>query len=299
LATRKAAAATAEPVDDGLVEIAEDIFKDDRVDTDWDSGGLIERIARITASLPDLQPKGENKFFNYRFITDKQVLGILRPRLSRAKILIVPEHVEEYAFVEMTTQKGGTSHLTKIRVDWRVMCATGSEAESFPMQSLGYGDDSGDKGANKAFTAAFKNVLLKLFEIGGESDDLEADEEADKRAKARESGARQVTEAVIGKAEVENVERGGKASRATEAQIARVGQYVRDLSFSADAFAAFVKKKMGLAISLGDKPWDDVRRFLEGMGGEHIGELIAHLDELLNAVSSEEAIRDDPSGYGA
>jgi hypothetical protein len=283
---RKAAAAP--PVDDGLVDIveaAEVIFADDKVDTNWADGGLYVRISRIIESLPDLKPGGENKFFNYRFITDKQVLGILRPRLSRARIVIVPETVEEIDNQTLTTAKGGTSYMSRIRVTWRVVDGIGGE--SFTGQSLGYGDDSGDKGANKAFTAALKNFLLKLFEIGGDTDDLEGDEEADKRAKTRESGSRRVETAAIGDATVEGVERGGKAKGATEAQVARVGQYIRDLTMDAEAFSAFLKRKFNLDLALGDDPWVAVKNILEGMTGVQIGKVIAALDELYNTVEAQ------------
>jgi hypothetical protein len=290
MATRKAAAAP-EPVDDGLVDIAEEIFKDEKIDTNWAEGGLVVRISRIIESLPDMQPKGDNKHFGYRFITDKQVLGVLRPRLSRARIIIVPETIEEIENQILTTAKGGTSYMSRIRVTWRVM--DGINGESFTGQSLGYGDDSGDKGANKAFTAALKNFLLKLFQIGGDSDDLEADAETDKRAAARESGSRRVDRADIGDASVGDVERGGKAKNATEAQITRVGQYARDLKLDAPALGAVIFNVLDMTITFGEEPWQDIRAFLEGLTGTQIGKLIRALDDLSSAVDDEPS----PLGY--
>jgi len=282
MATRKAAA----PVeDDGLVDIAEEIFKDEKIDTDWASGGLYVRIARIIESLPDIKPKGTNKFFNYQYITDKQVLGVLRPRLSRARIIIVPETVREYGWETLPTAKGGVSYTTKIEVVWRVV--DGIAGESFTGMSLGYGDDSGDKGANKAFTAALKNFLLKLFEIGGDTDDLEADEETDKRAASRESGSRRVSSVKVEDAPEVDVERGGKAVHATETQIQRVGQYARDLKLDPEALGGVILKVVGVSITFGDEPWVNIKNALEGMTGVQIGKLIAALDEILQSVSSD------------
>jgi hypothetical protein len=281
MATRKAAA----PVDDGLVDIveaAQEIFADLRP-IDYTEGDLYVRIAKIIESLPDVKPEGDNTFFKYKFITDKQVNGLLRPRLARARIIIIPETVEELECMVLTTAKGGTSYMSRIRVTWRIV--DGKNGDTFTGQSLGYGDDSGDKGANKAFTAAFKNFLIKLFQIGGDTD-IEEDEAADKRASIRESGARRVDQVTIGEAGVENVERGGKASNATEAQLARVGQYVRDLSLTSEAFATLLRKKTGAALTLGDKPWEDIRKVLEGMSGTQIGKLITELDDLYNTVGS-------------
>jgi hypothetical protein len=273
-------------------EEAKEVFAGDLVAVDHvytDPEGkplpLVARLAKIMGDLPVLDPEGNNKFFNYRFIKDKQVLGIVRPRLARQLILIVPETVEEREVVQMTTQKGGTSLMTRITVTWRIV--DGINGESFTGQSVGYGDDSGDKGANKAFTAALKNFLIKLFQIGGEPD-IEEDEGTDTRAKARESGAKQISKAVIGDATVENVERGGKAKKATEAQVSHVGQYVRDLHMDPTSFSAFLMRKFEIHIEFSDDPWVDIKNLLEGMDGTSIGAVIAALDELLNTVDKPE-----------
>jgi len=294
MATRKAAAP---PADDGLVDIveaAEEIFADEKVDTNWAEGGLYVRISRIIESLPDLQPAGNNTFFKYKFITDKQVLGVLRPRLSRARIVVVPETIEEIDNQTLTTAKGGTSYMSRIRVTWRVV--DGLNGESFTGQSLGYGDDSGDKGANKAFTSAFKNFCLKLFQIGGDTD-LEEDEETDRRAKSRSSGSGRVESVTIGDATIEGVERGGKTSKATEAQITRVGQYARDLQLDAGALAGVIKRTLEIETQLGDEPWTDIKHTLEGMAGKDIGKLIAALDDLYQTATGSGDDEPSPSGY--
>jgi hypothetical protein len=248
---------------------------------------LVARLAKIMGSLPVIEPEGENTFFKYKFVKDKQVLGIVRPRLSQQRIIIIPETVEEADPIEMKTAKGGTSLMTRIKVTWRIL--DGVTGETLTGQSLGYGDDSGDKGANKAYTAALKNFLIKLFEIGGEPD-IEEDEGTDKRAKARESSAPTVEKAVIGDAEVGDVERGGKASAATDAQIARVGQYIRDLHMDPESFAALVKKETDTTLTLGDEPWVDIKSYLEHLSGRRIGGLIAILDKLYKATVDVEEV---------
>jgi hypothetical protein len=297
---RKVTDATAEIA---ATEIAKEVFTGDIATVDHiytnpggDPLGLVARLAKVMGDLPVLEPAGKNKFFNYKFITDKQVLGIVRPRLSRQLILVIPETVEEREPIQMTTQKGGTSLMTRITVTWRVVC--GISGESFTGQSVGYGDDSGDKGANKAFTAALKNYFLKLFEIGGDAD-IEEDEDTDKRAKTRESGSSIVGSAVIGETSVEGVERGGKASAATEAQISRVGQYIRDLQMDAPAFAALLSRKFDTTLSLGEDPWQDVRSFLTSLTGTRIGKIIAALDEMYAAIADAHTEEAEGGGYGS
>lgn len=245
--------------------------------------GLHARIAKITAALPDVTPQGENKHFNYKFISDKQVLGMLRPRLSEQMITIIPETVEERPEIPLETKSGGRSMLSRILVTWRVV--DGINGESFTGQSLGYGDDSGDKGANKAYTAALKNFLIKLFLIGGDTD-IESDEETDKRAKARSSGAQVVEQVVIGDSAIEGVKRGGRSTKGTETQINRIGQYVRDLRLDPGAVAALIMKVLDDHIELGEKPWEDVRSYFEAQTAEDLGKLVAKLDELNEAATA-------------
>ena len=247
-------------------------------DSDGKPLPLVVRLAMIMGSLPDFQPEGRNTHFNYKFITDKQVLGAVRPRLARQRILVVPETVVENTPVELTTLKGGHSLLTRMTVTFRIV--DGLTGESFTGQAVGYGDDSGDKGANKAYTAALKNFFIKLFEIGGESD-LESDEETDKRAGARESGARQVNEVEIGDAQIEGIQKGGRSTRATEAQIARVGVFLRELELNAEATANLIDRILHDKITLGPNPWNDVKDYLDGMNAEDIGALLQSMEKLV------------------
>lgn len=257
--------------------------------------GLHARIARIKGDLPDIDPEGTNKHFNYKFFSNLQIMGIFRPRLARQMIVVIPETVEENEPKELKTSKGGSSLLTRIKVTWRVVDAL--NGESFTGQSLGYGDDSGDKGANKAYTAALKNFLMKLFEVGGDADDLEEDEEADKRAKAREAGSERVRSVEIGDAEITGVKRGGRSEKATDAQVARVGQYIRDLELTPKAFATFADNVLGDALELSeDHPWDDVKAYLEDLSGKDIGKLVARFDAVMNRAAEDEARDEEARG---
>jgi hypothetical protein len=161
----------------------------------------------------------------------------------------------------------------------------GISGESFTGQSVGYGDDSGDKGANKAYTAAQKNFLIRLFEIGGEPD-IEEDESTDKRSKAREAGSERVSAVVVGDSTIEGVERGGKASKATDAQVARVGQYARDLQLDSDALSGVIHKVLEKDVPASDEPWQAIKVTLESLTGKQIGALIAALDDLYQSTSA-------------
>lgn len=207
--------------------------------------GLVARLAEVIAGLPDVQPEGVNAFFKYKFISDKQVLGLLRPRLSRAGIVIVPETVEEGTYLDLTTAKGGHSRMTRMLVTFRVMDAFGGE--SFTGQALGYGDDAGDKGANKAYTAAFKNFLIKLCMIGGERD-IEEDEDTDKRAADAAGASRPIT--INPSQGVTGVKQGGRQTEVTAPQIKAIKAEVERLGITKVQLASAITAITGEEIAV-------------------------------------------------
>jgi hypothetical protein len=229
---------------------------------------LATRIALISGDLPDMTPQGKNDFHKYKFFTNTQILGMLRPRLAHQRIMIVPETVEEAPIIELTTAKGGTSRMTRLLVTFRVR--DGITGESFTGQAMGYGDDGGDKGANKAYTAAQKNFLLRLFEIGGESD-TEDDPTTDRRAEERERGT--ASRAVnVESASGEGVGRGGRSAGATDIQITSVSRYTRDLELDPATFSALSLRtiKEGPA----EPTWESIKEFVAKLDSDTIGTLL-------------------------
>lgn len=223
-------------------------------------GGLILRLSRIVAALPDVTPEGTNSFFKYKFISDKQVLGLLRPRLAKAGIVIVPETVEEGTYLELTTGAGKTSRMTRMLVTFRVMDAYGGE--SFTGQALGYGDDAGDKGANKAYTAAFKNFLIKLCMIGGESD-LEADEETDKRAADNSGSSRPITISQ-GKG-VSGVMQGGRQTQMTAPQAKAIIVEVERLGITNEQLLTAIKAITGEDVKVPDLTFKQAGEIIQAL----------------------------------
>lgn len=278
-----------------IFEEAKRIFEPETVDgvftgTDGQPLPLHARLAKIITGLPEVKPEGENKFFKYSFVTDKQVLGLIRPKLAQQRIVIYPETVIEQEPIEHATAKDGRSMLTRLHVTFRIV--DGLTGESFTGQAVGYGDDSGDKGANKAYTAALKNFLIKLFLMGGADRDIEADDETDRRARAREAGVAPVQQVEISETVVEGVARGGRSQKATEAQVATVSRLVMSTGITSPAaFSSMAEKVLGDPIEL--ETWQHVRKYLEAMSGPDIGKIIEYLSGL--------ADRDEASysGYDA
>lgn len=268
---------------------AQRIFYNDGVylRPDGEPLGLYERLARIIDSLPEVRPEGKNEHFKYSFVTDKQVLGLVRPRLATQRIIVYPETVTEQPFVELTTQKGGRSLLTRLHVVFRVV--DGITGESFTGEAVGYGDDAGDKGANKAYTAALKNFFIKLFLMGGADRDIEDDPETDRRARARETGVEPVREVEVKETTVEAVSRGGRSTTATKPQVDAVSRLVQALGIgNPDDFAKIVERVLGDPIEFNN--WPEVRKYLEHLPGTDIGKVIEAMSEM------EERLNDAPYG---
>jgi len=236
---------------------------------------LYGRLAKIMGSLPEVRPEGKNEHFKYQFVTDKQVLGMVRPALARQRIMVVPETVTEQEPIHRETGRGGSSMLTRLHVVFRVV--DGINGESFQGEAVGYGDDSGDKGANKAYTAALKNFFIKLFLMGGADRDIEDDPDTDRRAKTRESGVAPVQSVQVKETVVEGVARGGRSNTATEAQVAAVSRLVASLGLTPARFAGAVEIILGDAIDFGS--WGEVKTYLEAQSGEAIGKIIESLSE--------------------
>jgi len=274
-----------------VFEEAKRIFEPESVDGIYtDAKGeplsLVSRIAKITASLPEVKPEGENQHFKYKFVTDKQVLGLIRPKLAKQHIIIVPDTVTEQEPINQETQRGGRSMLTRLHVVFRVI--DGLSGDTFTGEAVGYGDDSGDKGANKAYTAALKNFLIKLFMLGGADRDIEDDPETDKRASARERAVAPVQAVEVKETIVESVARGGRSSTATLAQVQAVSRLVASLGLTPQRLAGAIEIILGKP-DLEFRNFGDAKLFLEALSGEEIGQVIESLSNDEEAQVGEEA----------
>jgi hypothetical protein len=279
-----------------IVAEAQRIFEHDGVYTG--SNGLplslYGRLSKIIESLPEVKPEGENQHFKYKFVTDKQVLGLLRPRLATQRIIVIPETVVENEPIQMETARGGRSLMARLHVTFRVI--DGIAGESFTGEAVGYGDDSGDKGANKAYTAALKNFFIKLFLMGGADRDIEDDPETDRRAKVRESGTAPVQSVQVKETVVEGVQRGGRSSKATEAQVASVSRLVASLGLTPQRLAGAIEIVLNVP-DLQFKGWAEVRTYLADLSGEDIGKIIESLSE--DEEAAQQQALDAGGGYGS
>jgi len=260
------------------------------------SPNLRKKIATIVGSIGDIEPDGYNKFHNYHYFSDEQISGLFRQRFADAGIILVPD-VEAFDIREFTTGGGKPSFLTTLHVRWSLLDADSDE--TITARTVGQGDDPGDKGSNKAMTGAFKYLLIKLAQIGGEGD-AEADEKADERHVKSEAAKPKV-----GDSDIKGVERGGRNANATDAQITKVRQLAADLGLNAAGVATVVEETLPKTKSKGieavhaapeDQQGPALVAFLGQLAADDIGKVVSALDDAKHG--ADEPV-DDGTGYGS
>ncbi len=146
---------------------------------------LAEKLARIMATVKPLPKEGSNP--QYKFVTVGQMLDLLRPEMAKAGIAILPK-VLSVEYVDAGQTQGG-AHKTACHMLAEFTLTDG--AESLTVVSAGEAIDSGDKAATKAFTAAQKQALSKLFMISADEDnDNDAADEQRTAPVARQAAPR-------------------------------------------------------------------------------------------------------------
>lgn len=197
---------------------------------------LVTKLATIMGELGNVEKKGFNKAQNYRFVRESDVVAALVPLLAKNHIILHTTITSHDMRPLYQTANGAQMWLTTITVDGTWM--DGETGETLPASTfIGYGADTGDKGIYKAMTGCEKYMLMKGFLIST-GDDPEADEKVDKTAAASTAAAGPR----IARGSQPGVQRGGKSSLATKAQISEVARLVRDLELDVDGFVVIASR---------------------------------------------------------
>ncbi len=127
---------------------------------------LAQRIVNVMKVVKPLAKLGENTFQHYSFVSVQQMIELLRPLMAEQGIAIVPQvRSAEYAEAGQTSNNNPITscHLS---VDWLITDGVTSMTGS----TEGEANDTSDKAANKAMTAAYKQLLAKLFHLSSDED---------------------------------------------------------------------------------------------------------------------------------
>lgn len=120
---------------------------------------IYESITKIMEEIPAIGKDQTNKTqgFKYRGIDD--VMNTLQPLLSKNKVFIVPQILEQTR-EEKTTNKGGNLIYSICKIKYIFYAEDGTYIEAV---TVGEGMDSGDKATNKAMAIAMKYALFQVF----------------------------------------------------------------------------------------------------------------------------------------
>lgn len=120
---------------------------------------IYESITKIMEEIPAIGKDQTNKTqgFKYRGIDD--VMNTLQPLLSKNKVFIVPQILEQTR-EERTTNKGGNLIYSICKIKYIFYAEDGTYIEAV---TVGEGMDSGDKASNKAMAIAMKYALFQVF----------------------------------------------------------------------------------------------------------------------------------------
>lgn len=133
----------------------------------------------IAAVMGDLSKSGiskeqTNTFDKYKFRGIDDVYNALAPLLAKHGLVVLPRVLERHS-VERESAKGGALFYVTVKVEFDFVSAEDSTTHTI----CAYGEamDRGDKGTNKAMTAAYKYACFEAFCIPTEGSD-DADSES-------------------------------------------------------------------------------------------------------------------------
>lgn len=143
---------------------------------DWGAvAKLNARVAKALDGVAVVIKDGKNMAQNYAYASIEEVSIVARKALTKAGLgFWVTTNTLDLE--ERVTDKG--SHMTRARVNVSLILSDPETGAVMITEAHGYGDDSMDKAANKAFTAAVKYGLMRAL-LMSTTDDSDADSETD------------------------------------------------------------------------------------------------------------------------
>lgn len=117
------------------------------------------QIPKVMAEVGAVSKTGNNSLQNYKFRKIDDIYNKLQPALHKHGVFIIPNIVETKE-ERFDSQKGTPQIRVKVKVAYNIFADDGSQVTAVVD---GEAIDSSDKATNKAFTAAFKYMLIQVF----------------------------------------------------------------------------------------------------------------------------------------
>lgn len=194
------------------------------------------RLSQILGLIGVIKKRGFNDFHRYPYAKEEDLVEEIRPMLSEYGIwieqglavsedgggdgIIPHQRVAQFKQRDNVTVESLTIITKRFRFVWWNPEAKQLQTTEWVLFG-GYGDDTGDKGYNKAETSAVKYFLMKTFMVAT-GNDPEADKAADERAARREAGPVNVQ-----RAQGRPAQPGGRQQQTSSAQTRQIGELLR------------------------------------------------------------------------
>lgn len=205
---------------------------------------IYTKLALVMAALKPVEKDGEIKFgsTNYSYQSVEGIVKALRQLMIDNSLIMFPISTDTCSV---------TNGLTTLRVGYRFVCT--EDGSSIDVVTAGQGQDSGDKGSNKAMSGALKYALKQVFmiEAGEDDPDKTASPAQYKQTGHQPSGVTYVYKEGIGK--------NGKPFKYVK-NIKTGTTVFSDNPDYSDALAAY-QKQQGIGEDLSEVNIDDTLKF--------------------------------------
>lgn len=120
---------------------------------------IFQSITKIMEEVPAIGKNKKNTQQGFMFRGIDDVMNTFQPLLSKYKVFIVPQVLEQIR-EERQTSKGGTLLYSICKVKYTFYAEDVSSVDAIV---VGEGMDSGDKATNKAMAIAMKYAMFQVF----------------------------------------------------------------------------------------------------------------------------------------
>lgn len=151
-------------------------------------GNVIEALALCIRDVKAVGKDGFNDQQKFHFRGVDAVVNAVHPVLARYRVVFVP-HAVERVVTAVTSKSGSAGRVIDVKLTYRVY-GPGGRDDYIDATVLGESADWGDKATAKAFSVAYRIVLLQVLNLP--TDDPDPDETAFEHVTSRAAQAAQV-----------------------------------------------------------------------------------------------------------
>lgn len=133
---------------------------------------IYQKMLLVMSEVRHVPKRGRNQYHGYDYATEADIVDHVRDLMAKARLIMLPMIIESTEESSIST-KQGTQRLIRVTINFRL--ADVDTGEVIGSSIIAEGCDSGDKALYKAYAAATKYWLMKLFLVPT-GDDPEQDQ---------------------------------------------------------------------------------------------------------------------------